>query len=443
MLNSSNFSIHIAPRYRVDSLGSDPSEQEIRGNGVKPFIVVLWVLSIALAVGLTRLSGPDPAGSDASPSLDEAFSELDPLQRAYLFNTALHELGSDAAPELKAVFENHAMGLVDEETRLLMLAWVRHDAPGAYEWAASATPRWSKTLIGQAMYAWGYHDAREAMRYVDEIEDAELKSRLRKAAIEGWLRSKDKEGVTEFIASYEDMGRRGRLLFVLAGEMVMAEGMDGAMRWAESLPDEPPFDHLKKAVFNHIGKMVAGDDDPERAANWFVQHRDQPFSKGALDGIIRRWVQHHDRPAAFEWLLAMSTEGEREGKRGGERDDAISAGFRSWIQIDPDAAQAWLLGQLPNPDLDIAIKETSKRLTPTDPNLALEWSLRLDDETARHQVSVRVGLRWQSSDPKAFEAWLMENDFPEETLETIQRRAPKMPMAPRLNLKPKPAAAKP
>jgi hypothetical protein len=410
---------------------------------VKPFIVVLWVLSIALAIGLTRLSGPDSVGSDANPSLDEALAELDPLRRAYLLSTALHEFGPDGVPELKAVFESQRMGLVNEETRLLMLAWARHDAPGAYEWAASAPPRWGKTLIGQAMYAWGYHDAREAMRYVDEIEDAELKVRLRKAVIEGWLRSKDKEGVTEFIASYEDMGKRGRLYFVLAGEMVMAEGMGGAMRWAESLSDDPPVDHLKKAVFAHIGKMVAGDDDPERAANWFLQHRDQPFSEGALDGIMRRWVQHHDRPAAFEWVLAMSTEGERKGKRGGERDDAISAGFRSWIQIDPDAAQVWLLSQLPNPDLDIAIKETSKRLTPTDPNLALEWSLRIDDETVRHQEAVRVGLRWLSVDSEAFAAWLAENDFPEETLETIQRRAPKMPMAAKLNLKPKPAAAKP
>jgi len=407
---------------------------------VKPFIVVLWVLSIALAVGLTRLSGSDPAGSGASPSLDEAFAELDPLRRAYLVSIALHELGPDGIPELKAVFESRKMGLANEETRLLMLAWARYDAPGAYAWATSAPPRWSKTLIGQAMYAWGYHDAREAMSYVDEIEDAELKVRLRKVVIEGWLRSEDKEGVTEFIASYEDMGKRGRLYFVLAGEMVMTEGLGGAMRWAESLPDDPPFDHLKKAVFNHIGKIVAGDDDPERAANWYVQHRGQPFSDGALDGIMRRWVQHHDRPAAFKWLLAMSKE---EEERGGDRESAISAGFRSWIQIDPDAAQAWLLSQLPNPDLDIAIQETSKRLTPTDPNLALEWSLRLDDETARHHESVRVGLRWLSVDSEAFNAWLTENDIPEETLETIRRRSPKMPMAAKLNQKPKPAAAKP
>jgi hypothetical protein len=102
-----------------------------------------------------------------------------------------------------------------------------------------------------------------------------------------------------------------------------------------------------------------------------------------------------------------------------------------------------LLSQLPNPDLDIAIKETSKRLTPTDPNLALEWSLRIADETARQQESVRVGLRWLSVDPEAFEAWLAENDFPEETLEAIQRRGPKMPMAAKLNQKPKPAAVKP
>ena len=52
------------------------------------------------------------------------------------------------------------------------------------------------------------------------------------------------------------------------------------------------------------------------------------------------------------------------------------------MQIDPEAAQAWLLSMLPNPELDPAIKEAIKRLLPTDPDASMAWVQRLDDEDA-------------------------------------------------------------
>ncbi len=405
---------------------------------MKPFIAVLWVLSIALAIGLTtRLSGPDQGGSVASSSLDEAFAELDPLQRSYLISQALQVLGPDDLGELQSVLAARKMGMLKEEVRLVMLAWARFDAAGAYAWANEWPDNWKRTLTGQALWAWGYRDGTAAMRFVETIEDPEVKSRMRQNVIEGWMRSDDKDGVSDYIANFKEMGPRGRLTFVLAGEMVMAKGMDGAMRWVEGLPDDSPND-LKRIVFNHVSKTVAGEDDPERAADWFLEHRDRSYSKGALDGIIRRWVQHHDRPAAFAWLLEMSGDGDSAE----QRDEAIAAGFRSWIQIDPDAALAWLLPMLPNAALDPAIQEALKRLTPTDIDLAMAWARRLDDESVRHQETVRLGARWLSKDPGAFNEWRKESDLPEETLQAIRRRSPRSQRGGNTKMNPNPAAAK-
>ena len=213
---------------------------------------------------------------------------------------------------------------------------------------------------------------------------------------------------------------------------MLAEGKDGAMRWAEALPDDAP-NRLKLGIFHHIAKMVA-KDDPVLAAEWFLAHRTRPYSEGALAGIARRWVQNHDRPAAFEWLLAMSS----DGLRAGERDSAIADGFRTWMQADPEAAQAWLLPMLPNPALDPAIKEAAKRLLPTAPDSAMAWAQRIDGESERHAQSVRVGIRWRGKDPKAFNDWLKESDLSEETRQKIlkvrERGAP-------MSAKSKPAAA--
>jgi hypothetical protein len=272
---------------------------------------------------------------------------------------------------------------------------------------------------------------------VEEIEDPEFKEKMKYNAIQGWLRSDDKQGVSEYIANYPDMKRRGRLYFLLAGEIVMGEGIDAAMDWVEALPDDAP-NNLKLGLFSHIAKMLAGED-PVRAAEWFFAHRTRPYTEEALTGIARRWVQkhRHDRPAAFEWLLAMSSDGIRAGERG----DAIAAGFRAWMQMDPEAAQPWLLSQLPNPALERAIKEAIKRLLPTDPGTSMAWVQQLDDEAERHTQSVRVGIRWRSKDPEAFDDWLKESDLPEEIRQRILKAPTPAARGARRNMKPKPAAA--
>jgi hypothetical protein len=413
---------------------------------VKPVIAVLWILSIALAIGLTRLAGPDRTGSEpspsfgseSSPSLDEAFAEFDPLQRTYLISYALQDFGPDDLPELMSVLVDRRRGIVSAEVRLFMLAWARFDAPGAYEWASQGPAGWRSTLTGEALFAWAYHDGPAAMAFVEEIEDPDRMAAMRQQAIDGWMRSDDKNSLAEYLSTFADIKRRGRFYFLLGGEVVMREGTEAAMRWVESLPDDAP-NNLKGALFNVIAKAVA-NDDPVRAAEWFLAHRTRPYSKRVLAGIARKWVQNNrDAPAAFEWLLAMSS----DGVRAGERDDAIAKGFRSWMQTRPEAAQEWLLSMLPNPELDLVIKEAIRRLMPT-PDAAMPWARRLDDEAARHAESVRVGIRWRGMDPEAFGDWLKENDLPEETRQKILA-APQPPQPSqrglRMIVEPQPAAA--
>jgi hypothetical protein len=152
---------------------------------VKPVIAVLWILSIALAVGLTRLAGPDRAGpepgpslgSGPRPSLDEAFAEFDPLRRPYLITSALQDFGPDDLPELHRVLVDRRLGIVREEVRLFMLAWARFDAPGAYAWASQGPAGWRPTLTGEALFAWAYYDGPAAMAVVDETDNPEAGTR--------------------------------------------------------------------------------------------------------------------------------------------------------------------------------------------------------------------------------------------------------------------------
>jgi hypothetical protein len=394
---------------------------------VKPAFVVLWILSIVLAVGLTRLAGPHP-DDDIEPSLsgslEKAFREFDPIRRPYLITRALQDLGPDDLPELIRVLEHQNMGIEPEEVELIMLAWTSFDAPGAYKWAIEGPKNWQTTLAKNAMYGWGYHDGREAIRVAEAIEEeSDFKEMMKHNAIQGWLRGEDKEGVSEYIATYPDLKRRGRLFFLLAGEIVMSKGPEAAMRWVGGIDDDAP-NNLKLGTFNHVAKMVA-TKDPKLAGEWVLEHGKRPYSEGALSGVALRWVQNHDRPAAFEWLLSLDEDELLEG----EREDAIAQGFRTWMQSGPIAAQEWLLAALPNPALQPAIREAIKRLAAADPGLAMEWVGRLDDEEERKVESIRVGLRWRKKEPAVFGEWLEESDLSEEIRQTIlaapqpQRRA--------------------
>lgn len=380
---------------------------------MKPVIAVLWILSIAAAVGLTRLAGPHRSDSATKPSLDEAFAEYDPLRRAYLISASLQDFGPDDLPELHRVIEERRMGIVPEEVRLFMLAWARFDGPAAYEWAMAGPAGWRKTLVEQAIYAWGYYDGPAALAAVEALEESKFKAELKQQALEGWMRSEDKQGVSDYIANLENGRIRGRFYFLLGGEIAMRQGEEGAMRWVEALPDDAP-NKMKPALFNIVAKIVA-QRDPERAAEWFLAHRTQPYSEGALEGIARRWVQHHDRPAAFAWLLSLNAEDLREG----ERADAIGGAFRAWMQSDQEAAQEWLLGQLPNPLLDPAVLEALKHVLPADPGRSMEWAQRLNDEKARNRELMRVGVRWRAKEPEVFAAWLTENELPKGIREKI------------------------
>ncbi len=397
---------------------------------MKPVIAVLWIVSIALAVGLTRLAGPDRAGSEAVPSLDEAFGEFDPLRRAYLMSWAFQDFGPDDLPELHQVLVDRRIGIVPEEVRLFMLAWSRFDGRAAYTWASEGPTGWRKTLMQQAAYAWGYYDGPAALAAVMEIEDPKLQTEIRQRALEGWMRSEDKLGFVDYLANLEDGRVRGRFLFLLGAEVAMREWVEGAMRWVEALPDDAPY-KMKASVFKTVAKIVA-EKDPDLAKQWYLAHRTRPYSDEALQGIARRWVQHHDRPSAFEWLLSLSAEELHEG----ELDDAIAAGFRSWMQMDPEPAQEWLRSMLPNPALDPAIVEAVKRLLPADPGASMAWALQLDDAKKRKQESIRVGIRWREKEPEVFAAWLAEHDLPEG----VRKKILEAPLArqPQLRRRPQP-----
>lgn len=380
---------------------------------MKVVIALLWILSVAaaFALGLRTSDGGPPVLAPAA-SFREALAERDELSRAYRVSAFLQTLGPAELPAVLETLKTRNVRVTREDVRLLMLAWSRFDAPAAFAWARAWPGQWSDTLTEEAIYAWGFRDARAALREVEAVGDSEPRAGLMPPLLEGWIRSPDRAGASEQIATIDDPRRRRRLSLLLVAE-IWREGPDALMRWAEAVPADAPND-FKRSAFSLAASTVAGED-PRRAVEWFEANRRHPYSAGSIEGIAQAWADRHDPPALFEWLRSLRLEGER----GSEPADAVGLGFRAWIRRAPEEAEAWLGAALPDPALDPAIVELVRARSQSSPTSAVEWVARIQDETRRHQSAIQAGWNWWRQDPEAARAWLERSDLPEEVKQQI------------------------
>jgi len=313
-------------------------------------LALLWILTLVGAFAAGRREGRDDTSADlrSVASFREALLAHDELTRAHRMSAFLQQLDPETLPAALEALEANSIGMSRQEVRLFLLAWSRFDARGAFAWARDWKGRWRDTLMPEAIYAWGFRDARAAVRELDAMDDAALRDRLRPSLFEGWMRSDDRVGASEAVAAIEDPRKRGRLTFLLAGE-TMRDGPEALLLWADSIAPDAP-NNFKTGAFNQAVVMVARVD-PQRAAEWYLLHRERPYSAGVLKGFARAWAERHDPAALFDWLRSLPTDDERAKETG----DAIAAGFQVWLRKDPEQAKAWLSAALPDPWLEPAV----------------------------------------------------------------------------------------
>jgi hypothetical protein len=390
---------------------------------MKPVLAALWILSVAAAFGLARMTGPAGEYADLR-SLDSfraALEARDPLTRSHRFGAFLDGLGPDGLPEALEALEERQRWVSAEEVRLFLLAWGRFDAPAAWAWARDWPTRWNSTLTTEAIYAWGFHDGKAALRAIEEVEEADRRERLRHSLLSGWIRGDDREGVGEFIAGIPDGRRRNRLTGFLAGE-TRKDGVEVLMAWAEGVPEDSA---IKGNAFFHASKIVA-QGDPRRAAEWFEAHRTRPYSNGALEGIGRSWVDEHDPVAFFEWAQGLTPMKEREK----EFSDAFRVGVRSWRRRAPEEAEAWLRPVLPHPDFDSAVEVIVRSLAQSSPSEAADWALLIQEEEQRRRSLQMASRVWYRRNPEAFDAWLAKSGLPDDWRQSILAGVPAIAQRP-------------
>lgn len=387
------------------------------------------ILAVSAAFALGRWGfqapaahAPGPAGGNAPEALEQALAERDPLERAYALSAPLLALRAAEVPALTEFLKAQKHRLSREDARLVMMAWSRLDAPGAFHWALDQPGKWGETLAIEALYAWGFRDgsaAVKALKGLGDLDDRDFQQRLTAAGLDGWLASGEHVGVSAHIAAIDDPRVRRKRAFILGGE-IAKDGPEALVAWAEQVPENAPND-FKTLAFYHASGMVARRDT-QLAMGIIEAHGGQPYVRGSLAHIARKWVRHQQPVDLFAWLETLPD--------GEERDKAVGDAFRVWHGKRAEAAERWLEAAMPAAYLDSAIVELVRASAQEVPQAAVVWAARIQDAKQRRRSLTLAGRQFWRRSPQAAAIWLEQVDLPEDAKNSIrmgsQRTPPRM-----------------
>jgi hypothetical protein len=334
-------------------------------------------------------------------SLAAALDEADLLIRSFGFAESLLALRSENLEPALAVFDGKRAGTSQHEVRVFMSAWSRFDPAAALAWAGKDKTGWAETLEGAALYAWGFRDPAGAVTAFGALDPARQR-KLHWHLVEGWARGDDKSGVTAYVMNLPPNRARGKFIKMVA-ENVRKDGMDALLSWGEAVSESVPNDGKLYAVQSAL--QIVAKFDIGKATDWFERHQQSESVKPAIKVIATGWVDFHDPPQLFEWLVGLPPDETRDG--------GFRQGFVRWLRVDPDAAKAWLRGSTLTAAFDPAIAVYARDLSRASPAEAVDWAERIGDETLRRQTLLPILRQWAQEDHPAMREWLAESDVPE------------------------------
>jgi len=332
---------------------------------MKWIAVIVAALALASSFWLGRVTAPVPETELASvASLRESLEDPDWLTRTHRFSSFMVGLNPQNLPEALEVIEPQLPWLLTDEFRLLMLAWTRFDAIGAFEQAKAWPPQIRRNAGGAAMYAWGFRNPLEAVRALSTIEDTDLQEFWGARLLAGWAHGEYRDTASDYISKLPEGPIRLSYLGTLAWE-ISKDGPEAVMRWAEGVPDDPP--RFKAGVFIKATSTLAGVDAP-LTARWLSGHLDQDYVDDALMIVAGSWATN-DGLAAMNWLTGLPPSA--------KRDAAVKTGFRVWFNRSPQEAESWLKSVSPEFAVDPAVEYMVELNRDQRPAVSRMWAARL------------------------------------------------------------------
>ena len=376
----------------------------------KPAVIALvLMLGIAVGCGPAESPAPDSSAAAALPAdqvearATEILRKPDPVGRIRELSALLETLTPDAAPALVAAFDAAPLDGGDPELVLFGMWWAQFDPEAAYLWSSTDWRAQFGSVIAAIFRGWAHKDPQRAMEKARAVRFPFQRQLAVDAAFAGWDESNG-AGLMEMVATLQSTDQQ-RIGEILARRRVVSLGPMQAIEWAEALPD-PAFREMM--TLRVAGAAAGVKGAASQVAAWArpqIEGNDTDRPTGLPRRIATRWIMH-DPEAAMAWL--------RDLPEGYDRDDGVAEAFRDWMRRDPDAAFEWAKRVDVQTWNEPAMAVYARALSREHPRDALALVSRFTTKPLRDSTEIIVLRVWLEHDRPAAEAWLDENDFPED-----------------------------
>ena len=327
--------------------------------------------------------------------LRSALLERDMLRRVEQVAAILQNLGPDSVDSVLATFETVWLDLGQIELELLAEWWTRYDPHAAIAWAESDM-RTAETHVPYAvMRAWAKHDPHAALArsLQGNLQNPNRRHEYQAAVIDGWEESGRQE-VFDFIRELGAGEARQRAIRGFARRMVLRDGNQRALEWADNLPDEDKL--FKLNVMRRIAQHAARQD-PVSAAEWVKGYAGTYYFRAMPQRVAIQWARV-DPLATMAWLKGLPD--------GRDRDEGMREGFRAWARRFYDPAVEWLFSEPHERYKDEAVALVARRLQLDEPERAIEMAREIVNEDQRIGTLVTIARTWGVLDKVAAEEWV-------------------------------------
>lgn len=376
--------------------------------------VLLFVAG--LLIGRSQSDGSEMVrGEEVEERLVSILYLDDPLEKTRALSTFFAQLSPTNLELVESIYEAERPE-VDEVARVIFAAWwARFDPGGAFggrippNWGGDDS--WSRTVMRE----WVRQDPATALEAALALppRPEPVKLEALRSLVNGWFDHPDTDP-DELLAIFDqlpDVRPRGELLILWVNRMIESRGVDYAIEYAESIPEDENRLRVKRELMGRLAAQLV-PIDLERAVEFTERNSDTEAGSKTAFYMVSRWA-HDEGAPAIEWAMASSLD---------TKDKTVERAWRSALIGDREAAMAWMDKQSYSEALEPAYALYLANLATRDHQRALELAAQVKSRQRLLQIWQAIGRAWIAEDPISAEAWMASLDLPPDVVRNIRAR---------------------